>query len=491
MKAKNNILIMCYRPFDIRLMVSSGILNRLSLKHNLILLLPKEMISILKEDLTEKFFFEKILYHNPKFKNDAKRSGIIFKTIDNIIQKVLYFSYGSSKSNLTQEFLTNMFLKFCQTPKELIGGYAIVKLSQIASRLKLFRFFLQKLGALINTSTLHKRIFDKYKPSVLVVWSLGLSLDALIMREAKRNHVRIMSIIQSWDKTSSKGYPIVFPDRVVVWSHIMADETEFYHDINRKNIVICGAPQWDYYFDTNPKMKRDHFIKKYRLDPNKKIIYFGLCSMAYHKGNLETVNYLVNCLNNNQFAVPSQIIFRPHPAYYGGLEEEGFAEQYKELMALINQYIKSPYIRFIPPKMTRGETAYISPDDNLVLKEILLFSDVCVSVLSTQMIEAAILDKPVVTLEYGIWKTSEMEVELSDLKLEHIERVFKTKAISRSKTHGQLLDNINKYLVDPRKRYKERKKLVDQELPVNRGNASIVVAQIISDYADRHTKKPR
>ena len=148
MKAKNNILIMCYRPFDIRLMVSSGILNRLSLKHNLILLLPKEMISILKEDLTEKFFFEKILYHNPKFKNDAKRSGIIFKTIDNIIQKVLYFSYGSSKSNLTQEFLTNMFLKFCQTPKELIGGYAIVKLSQIASRLKLFRFFFTEVGGL-------------------------------------------------------------------------------------------------------------------------------------------------------------------------------------------------------------------------------------------------------------------------------------------------------------------------------------------------------
>jgi len=488
MKAKSNILIMCYRPFDIRLMVSSGILNRLSVKHNLILLLPQELISILKKDLLGNFFFEKILYYNPKFKNDTNSSKFIFKTIDNLIQKILYFTYGSSKSNITQEFLSNMFLNFCQTPKEIISGYLIVKLSKIASRLKWFRFFLQKLGTFINTPNLHNKVFNKYKPSVLIVWSLGLSLDALIMREAKKKHVKIMSIIQSWDKTSSKGYPVVFPDRVVVWSHIMAEETEFYHDIYREDIMIGGAPQWDYYFENNYKMKRDLFIKKYQLDPNKKIVYFGLCSMAYHEGNLETISYLVECLKNNLFAVSSQIIFRPHPAYYGGLEEEDFAIQYKELMTLINKCLKNPYIRFIPPKITMSETAYISPDDNLALKEILLYSDVCVSVLSTQMIEAAILDKPIVTLEYGIWKTSEMEVELSELKLEHIERVFKTNAISRSKTHRQLIDNINEYLVNPNTRSKERKQLVDQEIPVNRGNAAIEVSKNISDYANLHTK---
>lgn len=81
-----------------------------------------------------------------------------------------------------------------------------------------------------------------------------------------------------------------------------------------------------------------------------------------------------------------------------------------------------------------------------------------------------------------------MEVDLSDLKLEHIERIFRTKAIFQSKTQKELLDNINEYLVNPTKRSKERKRLVDQEVPVNRGNAALVVSQMISDYVDQRTQ---
>jgi len=489
MEIPSVVMIMCYRPFDIRLLITSGIINSLSQSHRLILLLPRELIPIVKKDLSRKIFLEEIKYHHiSKFGKDTRSKRKLREKIDMIIQKILYFTYSSARSNLTQGFLSKSFLKSCQRKQDLLIGYMIIVISRMASNIRLLRRFLQMVGRLINTPSYHADIFDRYKPNVLIVCSLGISLDALIMREARKANTPIMSIIQSWDKTSSKGYPLIPPDKVIVWSHIMAEETECYHDIARERILIGGVPQWDSYFRNDVEMLKERFLRKYKLSADRKIIYFGLCSMAYHKGNLDVITYLIECIDNKIFAMPSQIIFRPHPAYYGGIEEEQFETQYAELIELINRNRNNPHVRFVPPRIIRGDTAYISPEDNLILKELLFFSDVCVSVLSTQMIEAAILDKPVVTLEYGVWKTSEMEVELDKLKLEHIRRVFETGAISRSRTKKQLVENINEALLNPEKFSGARRRLADREVPVNRGKAALVVARIISEHANRYAQ---
>ena len=51
-----------------------------------------------------------------------------------------------------------------------------------------------------------------------------------------------VSLIQSWDKTSSLGYPLVTPDKVIVWSDVMKWEAETFHDLSPDNIDVGGVP---------------------------------------------------------------------------------------------------------------------------------------------------------------------------------------------------------------------------------------------------------
>ena len=48
--------------------------------------------------------------------------------------------------------------------------------------------------------------------------------DALFLADAQKFTVRSAVVIQSWDRTSNKGYPTVRPDYAMLWNEIMRQE---------------------------------------------------------------------------------------------------------------------------------------------------------------------------------------------------------------------------------------------------------------------------
>lgn len=406
--------------------------------------------------------------------------------LDNLCQGVLFLTYGG-EANETGLFVRKQHIKLGDGVFDYFFRLLTVLFASLASRSRLVRKFIQWFGLKLNSPQLHSDVFKEFQPDYLLVCSLGISLDGLLMREARKHAVPTVSLIQSWDKTSSVGYPVVTPDKVIVWSDVMKWEAETFHDLSPDNIDVGGVPLWDVYFNSTPSAPRAKLRKRFGLCEKKKVVYFGMCSLGFHQGNMDTLEFLIDAIKQKSFSEDVQLVVRPHPAYFGALEEE-VINHYDDLMAVVNPLHGHDDFVFLEPIISKRET-FISKQDNQLILDLLACSDVCLSILSTQMIEACIMGVPSVTVDYGQWRTSQINTTLQQLNLSHLNRIRRTKAVCYASNPEHLIETINAYLADNSIKSQERDELVRQEVPRYRGKAAERVVELLVKYLSSTSQK--
>ena len=122
------------------------------------------------------------------------------------------------------------------------------------------------------------------------------------------------------------------------------------------------------------------------------------------------------------------------------------------------------------------------------LKSLIVYSDVMVNFYSTQAIEAAVFDRPIVNVCYGTCRSVDLPARVID-GWDHYARVLATGGIARAYTESALIDAINRYLDDPSLDRAARRRIVDQEIPVNRGCAGRAIGEHILALLDRQPER--
>lgn len=487
------IFLFLYREFDVRLMMNSQIFSLLIKMNKVVVVAPEELHQFIEQMLGHSISIEPLQYFNPKSEQakTEQPKNLRHKIESSIINGIFRITYAlpKGKEHLTRKLHIWTLKKTHRTGLKKWLMLFNLSISTMACMSMTFRFFLQKVTKIILLQGLHQHLFSKYNPSLVVTCSIGLGLDAKFIMEAQKNNVPTLSIVQSWDKTTSKGYPLATPDYVVAWSNIMADECEAYHDIPRERVFVAGIPLWDHYFHEKGTCTKESFCEQFALNPGQPIIYFAICSPAFHKGNLNVISLLMKWQEKGYFQKDVQLIFRMHPYYF----DEKFNKvnhMQMELRELMDKYKnRKGFAINYPDVMTEGNMYMLSSTDGDVLRNLLQHSDVCISVMSTQMIEAAIFDRPAISVEFGHWKSNVIDADMKDYKLEHLGRIYEAKAIMRAASQEQLLDQINDALTNPERLKRKRAMLIDQEIPVNRGKAAQSVVRYITALSHKQHRK--
>ena len=87
---------------------------------------------------------------------------------------------------------------------------------------------------------------------MLVVTSLGtFNYDQLFMRQARKHKIKVISVILSWDNTTTRGYPSATSDLIITWTDIMKKELIHLNDIDETKIKVGGVAHYDQYFNNN------------------------------------------------------------------------------------------------------------------------------------------------------------------------------------------------------------------------------------------------
>ncbi|MCE9582271.1 MAG: hypothetical protein K8T20_07245 [Planctomycetes bacterium] len=307
---------------------------------------------------------------------------------------------------------------------------------------------LKRAEPLVPVDPRWKSLFEKWKPDAVITMPLFDYGDIPILKWAERYGVPKCAIVTSWDNISTKGAIAVRPDALVVWNDDMREEAERTHGYPADRVAVTGVPPFDHWADP-PRTSREEFMKKYGLDPSRKMIgYFGAGNTILPNEH-EVLEHVIEANEAGVFGQRLSIFVRLHPI------------DHREAW---DRFRNRPGIVVELPRNSRRKDWDADRDDLDHLADTVRACDVSMNVGSTITIESCIADRPVINIGYD-----------GNLKLQHarsVARVYERTHLKRIPECGipvaysreELIALTKGYLDDPGKdreaRLRVRERLV-------------------------------
>jgi hypothetical protein len=350
-----------------------------------------------------------------------------------------------------------------QRSRNRAAAWVIHAALQVLWRSRMARRALLGLESLLYSPRLHRDLFERYRPDLVVTTSPGWFVsDALVLREARREGVPTAVSVLSWDNPTSKGYRGAFPDRMIAWSERMADQIARHHDYPRDRIEACGVPHFDAYRREGELWSREELCSRLGLDPARRLIVFAASAPGQHSHNLEVAGALARAVADESLGLPAQLVVRLHPIY---LRPDHMTplDGFRELSE------RNPHVTLDVPEVVSDRLRCDLPrSDGLRLGSLLKNCDVLVNVFSTTTLEAFLLDRPVVLVN---------PVGRAFGEYAHIRPVAQAGAALVAESPAQIAEHIRTYLRQPSLHSEARRRLALEECGPSDGHAGERIAE--------------
>ncbi len=199
-----------------------------------------------------------------------------------------------------------------------------------------------------------------------------------LLKAAKKLSIPVGYLVFSWDNLSTKGVLQINPDAIFLWNEIQRDEVLSKYNFPQEKIYVCGAPRFDYFFEKKPSLSRDQYFQKFDLNPEKKVVTYLCSSNLISNAESDFVIRWLNSIRSSSAPLLKNcnVVIRPHPKF------------------------RAQWENFEVPA-SEGKTTISSSkglNNDPLLFDTLYFTDVVVGLNTSAQLEAAVLNKPVLTL---------------------------------------------------------------------------------------------
>jgi hypothetical protein len=365
---------------------------------------------------------------------------------------------------------------------EARGGWKLaLKLTQpfihLTRASRLARQLFIALQSRLLTPRIYDDILEKYTPDLVLAGTAGWRIDRYLLREAKRRGIPTAAFVVGWDNPSAHGLPGAPVDHIIVWSKIHEWELHAGTDWPLERIHIGGMPLYDNYLSGRWVAPRAAYFEAHGLDPSKKLLAFVATALSITP-NLHIVTALADIVSSGRLGQPAQLLIRLHPNHF-----KPVARYQQECEAIYELAKRCPDVHIVAPRALAGSLPRYSGEDFEEKASMLAHCDVCISIYSTMVLEAALHDKPIVSVcmeAPGGWQDY-FWVPLSEVpRWPTASRVNACHASRTAFTAEETAKAINAYLADPSLDADGRRKFVEQELTfLEPGEASRKTAAII------------
>ena len=257
-------------------------------------------------------------------------------------------------------------------------------------------------AALWATEFLSRQKPDVVFVSPLVTLGVAARSQTECVKAARRLGIPVIVGVASWDHLTSKGLVRVVPDALTVWNETQVRQATELHRIPRARVIVSGAQSLDHWFAPADPGAPARLRRELGIEVDRPLLlYVGSSkNMAPGDSEPEFVRRWVAALRARAGSRGSRgfVIVRPHP---GNLE---------------------PWRDVTIPDAVVYPTSYsgmpLSDAEVEGFRASMLASDAVVGVNTTAMIEAAILDRPVLTVRDAAFGHSQEQT----LHFEHLTR---------------------------------------------------------------------
>jgi hypothetical protein len=244
-------------------------------------------------------------------------------------------------------------------------------------------YFLVVLPHVVKYKDLAVQMIKDEKPNLILLVNEYSWRERSLVFAAKLLNIPVMAIQHGvihefhrgymyGEKEITLGCPL--PDITAVYGYYYYNLLTEISSYPKDRVIVTGQPRYDHLFAVEQKYSRNQVIDKYKIDPNSKIILWTTqCHGLSMKENIVNFETAFNCIDN--------------------LKEEDITLIIKQHPGETNKYTKLIY-RFL--KKYKINVIITAKDADTY--ELIYACDVLMTKSSTTVLEAILLDKPVIVL---------------------------------------------------------------------------------------------
>jgi hypothetical protein len=201
------------------------------------------------------------------------------------------------------------------------------------------------------------------------------------LRAARRLGVPTGFCVHSWDNLTSKGVLHDVPSAVLVWNDAQREEAVSLHGVDPERCRVTGAPAFDHWFSMRPSLSRSAFLAKVGLPDDAPVLLYLCSSRFIAKKEARWIEKWIRALRRaaDERIRTAAILVRPHPQnmaqWQGWQPPDGRVQVFP----------------------TTGELP-VADDERANYFHSLYYADAIVGLNTTALIEAAIFEKPVLSV---------------------------------------------------------------------------------------------
>lgn len=329
---------------------------------------------------------------------------------------------------------------------------------------------------------LYADLFETYRPRLVVASTAGWRLDRYLLREAASRGVVTAAAMVGWDNPSSYSLPGARMDYINAWSKIQADELRLGSDWPAGRVHLGGMPAYDGYLDQRWVVPRPEYLRMHGLDPDRKLLSYA-CSFVSFAPNLPNVQALAGLVTGDELGQPCQLLVRLHPNHF--LNVHLFQQEREQIAELARQH---PHVHVVEPVPLGESLGYYSGEDMPEKASMMAHADVFLTVYSTMVVEAAIHDRPIVSVcldRPGGWNwPRKYSLPLSQIGDWPTHQRFRQAGAGRTALEArELRQHIRAYLADPSAESQARREFVAREITFTDGSAGRRTAEFLAGLA--------
>ncbi len=316
-------------------------------------------------------------------------------------------------------------------------------------------------------------------PDAIWMTLRGLAGEDPYLAAARAMRIPTVTSIMGFDNPFTKGFRPRF-DRYLVWNEFMKDAIiQLEPHLDRAAISITGTPQFDFHCSQELRWKRDTTLAKLGLPENGRYVLYAANHVDHTPDEPELLRRLVDHLSGDDVLGGHQVLVRLHPLD-DSKRWEG-AKGYRDRVVLCQP--------FQPPCDQRGWSISSLEDQGLLVNS-LRHADACINIASTIALDAAILDRPVISLELSGEPDCPAGVYFAEYGSEYYQPLVKSGGLSMAHSWRELLVLLRKAVASPSEGRRQRQKMVHALCGRVDGKAADRVATELQAFVSNRSGRP-
>ena len=207
-----------------------------------------------------------------------------------------------------------------QTHLEETGNYPIYFLSLSFNRI-FGRAFVRRAVRFLDERLIRQNnltpLFEKYRPNLVFLADLFNDLEAAILREAKRQKIPSVGLVNTWDRITTRWLIRILPDYFIAFNEIVKAELAEYDDFPLDKIYVSGTVQHDHLV-SGEFSSREEFCRRLGIDSASKILVYAPLGKFFDQSRPELDKWLVRILSGREIRARETLDFSPIPSQRPG-----------------------------------------------------------------------------------------------------------------------------------------------------------------------------